>query len=73
MKEKHKERIINYEVFSLDGICSIGSRAVESGIKQIGRRIKISGASWKSEYVGQVLAPSCAYLNGLIGNQGKTS
>jgi hypothetical protein len=45
--------------------------AVESGIKQIGRRIKISGASWKSEYVGQVLAHRCAYLNGLIGNQGK--
>lgn len=67
--EKHKERIINYEVFSLDGICSIGSGAVESGIKQIGRRIKISGASWKSEHVGQVLAHRCAYLNGLIGNQ----
>jgi len=69
--EKHKERIINYEVCSRDGICSIGSGAVESGIKQIARRIKISGASWKSEHVGQVLAHSCAYLNGLIGNQGK--
>ncbi|WP_333069177.1 MULTISPECIES: hypothetical protein [unclassified Microcoleus] len=73
MKEKHKERIINYEVCSRDGICSIGSGAVESGIKQIARRIKISGASWKSELVGQVLAPSCAYLNSLIGNQGKAA
>lgn len=71
--EKHKQRIINYEVCSRDGICSIGSGAVESGIKQIARRIKISGASWKSEHVGQVLAPSCAYLNGLIGNQGKAA
>jgi hypothetical protein len=69
--EKHKKRIINYEILSLDGICSIGSGAVESGIKQIGRRIKISGASWKSEHVGQVLAHRCAYLNGLIGNQVK--
>jgi hypothetical protein len=71
--EKHKERIINYEVFSRVGICSIGSGAVESGIKQIARGIKISGASWKSEHVGQVLAPSCAYLNGLIGNQRKAA
>ena len=73
MKEKHKQRIINYEVCSREGICSIGSEAVESGIKQIARRIKISGDSWKLEHVGQVLAPSCAYLNGLIGNQGKAA
>ena len=73
MKEKHKKRIINYETLSLDGICPIGSGAVESGIKQIGRRIKISGASWKSEHVGQVLAPSCAYLNGLIGKSQKAT
>lgn len=71
--EKHKERIINYEAFQRDGICSIGSGAVESGIKQIGRRIKISGASWKSEHIGQVLAHRCAYLNGLIGKPRKSS
>ncbi|WP_333428689.1 hypothetical protein [Microcoleus sp. F4-D5] len=45
--------------------------AVESGIKQIARRIKISGASWKSENIGQVLAHRCAYLNDLIGKQRK--
>jgi hypothetical protein len=56
-----------------DGICSIGSGAVESGIKQIVRRIKISGASWKSEHVGQVLAHRCAYLNGLIGKSRKAA
>jgi hypothetical protein len=71
--EKHQERIINYEVFQRDGICSIGSGAVESGIKQIARRIKISGASWKSEHVGQVLAHRCAYLNGLIGKSRKAA
>jgi hypothetical protein len=71
--EKHKKRIINYEVFQRDDICSIGSGAVESGIKQIARRIKISGASWKLEHVGQVLAHRCAYLNGLIGKSRKVS
>ncbi len=71
--EKHKERIINYEVFQRDKICSIGSGAVESGIKQIARRIKISGASWKTENIGQVLAHRCAYLNGLIGKPQKVA
>ena len=71
--EKHQERIINYEVFQRDGICSIGSGAVESGINQIARRIKISGASWKSEHGGQVLAHRCAYLNGLIGKSRKAA
>jgi hypothetical protein len=71
--EKHKERIVNYEVFQKDNICSIGSGAVEAGIKQIARRVKISGASWKSEHVGQVLAHRCAYLNGLIGKPRKVA
>jgi hypothetical protein len=71
--EKHKERIVNYEMFQRDNICSIGSGAVESGIKQIARRVKISGASWKSEHVGQVLAHRCAYLNGLIGQLRKSA
>jgi hypothetical protein len=71
--EKHKERIINYELFQRDRICSIGSGAVESGIKQIARRVKISGASWKSEHVRQVLAHRCAYLNGLIGKPRKVA
>jgi hypothetical protein len=69
--EKHKERIVNYEMLQRDNVCSIGSGAVESGIKQIARRVKISGASWKSEHVGQILAHRCAYLNGLIGQPRK--
>jgi hypothetical protein len=47
-------------------ICSIGSGAIESTIKQIDRRTKISGAQWKAENVPQVLAHRCAYLNNLI-------
>ncbi len=39
---------------------------IQQGIKQIDRRTKISGAQWKIENVPQVIAPSCAYLNGLI-------
>jgi hypothetical protein len=31
--EKHKDRIINYEMFQRDKVCLIGSGAVESGIK----------------------------------------
>ena len=42
--KKHSTRIINYEYFSQSGLCSIGSGAVESAVKQIGRRMKISGA-----------------------------
>jgi hypothetical protein len=41
--------------------------AVESAIKQIGRRIKISGAQWNPRNVPQVLAHRVAYLNGMIG------
>jgi hypothetical protein len=41
---KHRHRIINYEYYQAEGICSIGSGAIESTIKQIDRRLKISGA-----------------------------
>jgi len=40
--------------------------AVESAVKQIDRRTKISGAQWNKENVPQVLAHRCAYLNGLL-------
>ncbi len=40
--EKHRSRIVNYEQLSQDKICSIGSGAVESTVKQIDRRLKIS-------------------------------
>jgi hypothetical protein len=58
----HRTRIINYAYFQAEGI-SIGSGAIESTVKQIGARIKLSGAQWKSENVPQVLLHRCAYLN----------
>jgi hypothetical protein len=64
---KHQARIVNYDYYQAEGICSIGSGAVESSIKQVNRRIQISGAQWNSDNVSQVLAHRCAYLNGLIG------
>jgi hypothetical protein len=44
------------------GLC-IGSGSVESTIKRIGVRIKISGAQWNAENIGRVLKQRCAYLN----------
>ncbi|MBW4637075.1 MAG: hypothetical protein KME05_02370 [Gloeocapsa sp. UFS-A4-WI-NPMV-4B04] len=65
---KHQHRIVNYEYFQAEGLYSIGSGAVESTIKQIGRRVQLSGAQWHRKNVPQVLAHRCAYLNGLIGS-----
>ncbi|WP_250123186.1 ISKra4 family transposase [Chroococcidiopsis sp. CCMEE 29] len=64
----HHHRIVNYKYFQAEGLYSIGSGAVESAIKQIGRRVQLSGAQWNRENVPQVLAHRCAYLNGLIGS-----
>lgn len=73
---KHQHRIVNYEYYQAEGLYSYafggakpyGSGAVESAIKQIGRRVQLSGAQWNRENVPQVLAHRCAYLNGLIGS-----
>ncbi len=64
--DKHSDRIINYQYHQTEQICSIGSGSVESAVKQVDRRTKISGAQWKRENVPQVLAHRCAYLNGLL-------
>ncbi len=64
--ERHRQRIVNYDYYQTEQLCSIGSGAVESAIKQIGKRIKISGAQWKAENVNQILSVRCAYLNGLL-------
>jgi hypothetical protein len=55
-----------YSIYLQSAVCSVGSGAVESAIKQIGMRVKISGAQWKAENVNQVLSVRCAYLNGLL-------
>lgn len=64
--ENHRHRIINYNYYQQEEICSIGSGAVESTVKQIDRRLKISGAQWKKENVPQVLKHRCAYLNDML-------
>ncbi len=68
--EKHRHRILNYDYYQAEGICSIGSGAVESAIKQIDRRVQVSGAQWKAENVPQVLAHRTAYLNELFSLKG---
>ena len=64
--ERHRERLVNYEYYHTAQLCSIGSGAVESTVKQIDRRTQISGAQWKQDNVPQVLAHRCAYLNGSL-------
>uniref|UniRef100_B8HZ51 ISKra4 family transposase n=1 Tax=Cyanothece sp. (strain PCC 7425 / ATCC 29141) TaxID=395961 RepID=B8HZ51_CYAP4 len=60
---KHRHRIVNYAYYQAEGI-SIGSGRIESTVKQIGARMKLSGAQWKAENVPQALLHRCAYLNG---------
>ena len=67
---KHNQRIPHYQRCQQVGICYAsggaklyGSGAVESTIKRIGLRLKLSGAQWKQENVAQVLKQRCAYLN----------
>jgi hypothetical protein len=63
---KHRHRIVNYQVLSEENICSIGSGAVESTVKQIDRRLKISGAQWSLKNISQMLKLRCTYLNELL-------
>ena len=65
---KHRHRIVNYKDFQAEQICSIGSGAVESAVKQIGHRLKISGARWKMASVNAMLRLRCAYLNGQLAS-----
>jgi len=64
--QKHRHRIPNYDYLQSEGIGSIGSGAVESTVKQIDRRLQISGARWEPKNVPQLLAHRCAYLNDLL-------
>jgi hypothetical protein len=64
--KKHSSRLVNYQDCSSFGLCSIGSGAVESAVKQIGTRLKISGAQWKEKNIPQMLQLRCAYLNGQL-------
>jgi hypothetical protein len=64
--EKHRHRIVDYANFQQQQLSSIGSGAVESAVKQIDRRLKISGAQWRMENVSGILQLRCAYLNGQL-------
>jgi len=50
----------------MEQICSIGSGAVESAVKQISHRVKLTGAQWLKENVANILQLRCAYLNGKL-------
>lgn len=63
---KHCTRIVNYADHQAEQRCSIGSGAVESAVKQMGRRLQISGARWKIASVNPILSLRCAYLNGQL-------
>lgn len=60
---KHHQRLPNYDYYAAEGLCSIGSGAVESLVKQIDQRLQIVGSRWNPEHVAKVLAQRCAYLN----------
>lgn len=62
--KKHQLRIINYHYFQWQKICSIGSGAVETAVKQINYRVQLPGAQWKKENIPQILQLRCSYLNG---------
>ena len=63
---KHRSRLVNYAYYQAEQLCSIGSGAVESAVKQIGRRLQISGARWYIASVNPMLNLRCAYLNGQL-------
>jgi hypothetical protein len=60
--KKHRQRIPCYKQYQQLGI-PIGSGDVESKIKQVGVRVKLSGARWNRESVPLILRLRCAYLN----------
>jgi len=64
--ETHRCRIVNYLYYKVESIGSIGSGTVESLIKQIGTRVKLSGSQWNIESVSSILSLRCAYLNGQL-------
>lgn len=64
--DKHRRRIVDYQFCQAEQMFSIGSGAVESAVKQIDRRLKISGAQWKLENVFPALQLRACYLNGLL-------
>jgi hypothetical protein len=56
---KLRLRIVNEEPLSTQKVCSIGSGAVESAVKQIDRRLKVSGLLWLMKNVNQMRSLRC--------------
>ncbi len=63
---KHRHRLINYHQVQKEQVSSIGSGAVESAVKQIDRRLKLTAGQWSWSNVPQMLRLRCAYLNGQL-------
>ena len=59
---KHRQRIPDYQNYQPIGI-PIVSGDVESKIKQVGARVKLSGTRWHRHSVCRILRLRCADLN----------
>lgn len=68
--EGHATRIVNYAYFQSMTLMPIpiGSGSVESTVKQIDQRLKVTGAQWKLDNVNQMLMLRCNYLNGSLNS-----
>ncbi|WP_245788978.1 ISKra4 family transposase [Spirulina major] len=60
---KHRRRLVNYCLYQSLGL-DIGSGSVESTVKRIAARVKLTGAQWLSSSAPHILRLRCAYLNG---------
>jgi len=61
----HRARIVNYGLYQAEQLCSIGSGAVESAVKPIGRRLQISCARWNTASVNAILRQGNRILFGI--------
>ena len=66
--DTHRNRIVNYLYYQEESLSSIGSGTVESTIKRIGLRVKLSGAQWNIGSVSSILSLRCAYFNGQLSS-----
>jgi hypothetical protein len=66
----HTSRIVNYAYFQsmLLVPIPIGSGSVESAVKQIDQRLKLTGAQWNPNNVNRMLALRCNYLSGSLNS-----
>jgi hypothetical protein len=68
--KEHTCRIVNYAYFQSMVLVPIpiGSGSVESAVKQIDRRLKLTGAQWNPKNVNRMLALRCNYLSGCLNS-----